>query len=270
MMTVDEDRPSIAELYGVAATAGGAPNIILAAGLQRCRFGILLLRLKAEYDSVRQSLERSGQIRRRGVDAGRELRRQAAVIMLRAERCHGEEAEGLRHAAAGLLEEASFIEESRTPHEIKSARAFILLELKTLSEAKRQLGAIALRMAAKRGVANDASLRLAGRVLDVYLDELCHSCDGTGLMSSGYRGQRSMRCNDCRGSAHRRDILGNNQSETSFAADVFAELQRQEAEARKRTRNALVGDSEYLASTHIDPELRQWLGELRSVEAERD
>lgn len=267
-MTDLEDRPSVAELYGVAATSGCMPNIVLAAGLQRCHFGSLLLRLKAEYDGVRSSLERAGQIRRRGIEAGRELRTKAARLLIRAEAAEFGREQFEREAAA-LLAEAEVVEKHRTPHEIVSARAFILLELTSLNDAKREIGILAVRMSIKRRVRADVAMRLAGRVLDVFLDDICHHCDGTGLMGSGYRGERAGQCDKCKGTAHRRDILGNHLSETMLAADILAELQRQTSEAARRIGQALANDNAPLSS-EINGELRTRLGELRSPEAERD
>jgi hypothetical protein len=269
-MTDVDDRPTIAERYGLAATAGAPSDIIAAAGMQSSRLGAMLLRLQAEYDGVRVALERAGQIRPRGIQQAHDLRKEAQDCIARSKAPGiGVVAESLERRAAVMLAEAERIEEQRTPGEIVSARAFILVELKTLRETKLQVGVLAIKMAKRRGVDPEAAMKLAGRVLDVYLDPICHHCDGTGLIGSNYRGDSGKECDKCKSSGSRRDILGNQLAETMLAADLAAELDRQAKDAARRISAALAFSAEP-ASTQTNPELRERLAELRSLEAERD
>lgn len=268
-MTIEE-RPTIAEVYGLAATRGAQCDIIAAAGMQSSRLGAMLLRLQAEYDGIRVDLERAGHIRPRGVEQARELRERARLCLATARQAENFiDSDAMERRAAALIAEAKGIEEQRAPAEIVSARAFILTELKTLAETKKAIGVLAVRMAKKRGVELEPAVRLAGRVLDVYLDPMCHHCDGTGETGSGYRGEQRLQCRACRGSTHRRDILGNRQEETALAADLFAELQRQAA-AAARMIGAALGPATGPISTLPDQQLRDRLDELRSAEAEKD
>ena len=258
-MTDENQRPGIEELYAAAVAAGVPDRLILAAGLQRERVGVMLLRLRAEYDTIRGELERAGQIAPRGLERARALRQQAE----KAQKL------GMHDDAAALIAEADAIQR-RTPAEVMSARAVILVSLTTLHAAKQELGALAVRMGAnpKRTLAPAVSLRLAGRVLDVWLDETCHRCDGTGILGSRYQGDAERQCPTCKGTGHRRDILGDSLQQTRFAGDLLAEVQRQVGAAAAGIKAAIHADSGPAAEIH--PELRRRLAELRGVEASAD
>jgi len=73
-MNEPNQKPSIEEQYAVALSCGAQSSVVMAAGLQRDRAGVLLLRLRAEYDAVRGELEQAGQIAPRGLDRARVLR----------------------------------------------------------------------------------------------------------------------------------------------------------------------------------------------------
>lgn len=255
----DSQKPTIEELYANAISSGtGFDRLVLAAGLQRERVGSMLLRLRAEYDTVRGELERAGQIAPRRIEEARELGRRAEKM-----RRLGE-----LDAAEALIAEVNAIQR-RTPAEVQSARAFILLGLTTLHATRQELGALAVRMGAnpRRTLAPEVALRLAGRVLDVWLDEACHRCDGTGILGSRYLGESTRQCASCKGTGHRRDILGDSLQQTLFAGDLLAEVQRQVAAAAAGIKAALFRDTE---SNHLHPELARRLAELRSAQASAD
>lgn len=253
------EKPTIEELYAVAISSGTSfERLVLAAGLQREIVGAMLLRLRVEYDQVRQDLERAGEIAPRRIEEARDLRQRAANL-----------SRVSRHAEAALLiEEAEGIQR-RTPQEVKSARAFILVGLTTLDEATRQLGQLSIRMAAnpKRGLAPADALRLAGRVLDVWLDETCHKCDGTGIIGNRYAGDHERQCPACKGTGHRREIMGDSLTQTAFARDLFAEVQRQVAAAAAGIKAAIFGERE---AKPVHPEFQRRLKELRSEQAAAD
>lgn len=271
-MTDPNDRPTVTERYQVAVGRGGDRDVILAAALRGNRVGVLLLRLQAEYDMVRGDLERAGQIRARNIGAGRELLAAAKTLIAAAKvsKGKGEEVEAayLERRAEALRKDADSLEKQRTPHEIKSARAFILLELKSLHFVKQEVGALAVRMAAKRHVKTEAALKLAGRVLDVFLDAMCHECDGTGKLSTLYQGKVEKQCGVCCGTGSRRDVLGNNATENTFAGILHGELDRQTKAAARQISQALRGDAG--GESGIDAALRARLVELGSVEAAAD
>lgn len=266
-MSETDERPSISERYGVCIGSGVQTDVVLAAGMQRNRIGILLLRLQAEYDSVRADLERAGHIRGRNVDAGRELERRAVAAdkaAIAAENAHdpAEAAHWLR-IAEQLRAQAAELITTRTAAEIISARAFILLELKTLFTTKQHVGALSLRMAAKRGnsLKPDVALKLGGRVLDVYLDPICHHCDGTGRVGNRYAGENEKECRACKGTGHRRDILGSGPQETTFAAVLLGELDRQAKDAARRMAGALFGQAPAQMQPEQERVLRQVLAD---------
>lgn len=258
-MSDENQKPAIEELYAVAISSGtGFDRLVLAAGLQREIVGTMLLRLRAEYDQVRKDLERAGQIAPRRIEEARELRQRAQRLQKNE---HWADAEALIIQAEAI--------QARTSAEVKSARAFILLGLITLHDAKQQLGALAVRMAAKpnRALAPEAALRLADRVLDVWLDEVCHKCDGTGRLGNRFAGDRERECPACKGSGHRRDGLGETARDRAFASDLLAEVQRQVEAAAAGIRVALVREAEVKP---VHPDLARRLAELRGEQAVAD
>lgn len=258
-MNQPNQKPSIEEQYAVALSNGAQSTVVMAAGMQRDRAGVLLLRLRAEYDAVRGELEQAGQIAPRSMDRAR-LLLQDAERLKKAERWL---------EAETLIVEAEAIQR-RTPAEVTSARAVILVSLTALSDARQELGALAVRMGAnpKRALEPGIALHLAGRVLDVWLDETCHKCDGTGRIGNRYAGDRERECTACKGTGHRRDILGDSLKQTLFARDLFAELQRQVAAAASGIKAAIHADSG--PSKPMHPELVSRLAELRGEQAATD
>lgn len=267
-MNEPNQKPSIEEQYAVALSCGAQSSVVMAAGLQRDRAGVLLLRLRAEYDAVRSQFERAGHI---APSAGRgvwEIRQE--ISRLEAQIGHSNSsAQSLLDKADALRRDVAAIS-ARTPAEVKTARAIILVALTSLQPARQELGVLAVRMAAspKRGLGPDVALQLAGRVLDVWLDETCHKCDGTGRLGNRYAGERERECTACKGSGHRRDILGDSLKQTLFARDLFAELQRQVAAAAAGIKAAIHADSG--PSKPMHPELVRRLAELRGVDAAAD
>lgn len=280
-MTATDDRPpSVTERYNVAVgqgstrigARGSSGDVVLAAALQRNRMGAMLLRLQAEYDAARAELEQAGHIAPRNYDQASALLAQAKSLLKQATRAESPRERWRLEAQADVASREAAAIKRRTPHEIVSARAFILLKLKTIREAKLHVGALALRMAAKphHSVTEDAALKLAGRALDVFLDPLCHNCDGTGRIGNTYAGEAEKACPVCKGSTHRRDVLGNSIRETTFAAVLLGELQRKAAAASRGMVRALMGENEHGVEARADAELQDALRELRSVEAQRD
>jgi len=209
---VVDDRPTIGERYGLAIGASnlrvgerhGGADMVLAAGMQDHRLGVILLRLQSEYDTVRGDLERAGEIAKQG------------------------DVEARRLKGAELAEQSR-----RTREEILTARCLILIHLKTLDSAKRAVAAFAIRSAMKQRfmARNEVVVKLAGRVLDVWLDPTCHVCDGTGWVSSGYHGTFVKACDACNGTGNRRENMGTNEASRWFAFLLMGNLQREMAVA---------------------------------------
>ncbi len=257
-MTDDPNaRPTLSERYGVAVSNGtGLEHMILAAGMQHERLGAILLRLQSEYDAVKGDLERAGQIAPQRTEQARELTRRAAL------------AERLKdYGAAAVLKERAAELRERTAEEVLSARAFILLGLKTLHQAKQRFGAFAVGIGIqpKRNIKAHAALAIAGQTLDVWLDPTCHTCDGTGMVGNAYAGEVRRQCGTCAGSGHRRDIIGRNPHERIFARDLLAELQRRVAAAAGGMGQALAPPE---AAEPDADEVRQMQVRLSNLRAE--
>lgn len=275
--TDNNEKPTIGERYSTALGAGAtrvaarasSGDIVLAAALQHNRVGAALLRLQAEYDVVRQDLERAGLIRPRTIERGRELLREAETLerdaAKAAKKFQDVERVAYERKALALRAEAATLTKERTTAEVLSARTFILLNLKTLTEAKQLVGALALRMSAKRKrpFEPDIVLVLAGKVIDVFLDPNCHQCDGTGKTGSVYLGEVEKQCRPCCGSGHRRDIIGQGQAQKMFSAVLFGELQRQVAAAARGMAKALSAPERIVAEADATDDLRAALTALR-------
>lgn len=107
-------------------------------------------------------------------------------------------------------------------------RLLILQKLKTLDEAKGALARFSVQQATKRRFMqpDDVVLKLAGRVLDVHLDPLCHHCDGRGSNGGAHRGEMKQICRPCKGTGHRKDGVGRTAEERQFGGFLLAELER--------------------------------------------
>jgi hypothetical protein len=177
-----EERPTITERYSSAVESSnlrptadrrGDADYLIAAGWLDDSLGVLMLRLRVEFDAVRHDLR---------------LRKGAAPI----------------------------------------DRFLILQKLKTLDGAKAALARFSVQQATKRKFMqpDDVVLKLAGRVLDVHLDPLCHHCDGRGSNGGAHRGEKKEICRPCKGTGHRKDSVGRDADERRFAAFLLAELDR--------------------------------------------
>lgn len=262
-MTDDPNaRPTLSERYGVAVGNGnGMERMILAAGMQHERLGAILLRLQSEYDAVRGDLERAGQIAPQRTAQARELVQRAKL----AERLKDYGAAEVLHARAAEIRE-------RTPDEVLSARAFILMGLKTLHDGKQRFGAFAIGLGVqpKRNIKPHTAAILAGQVLDVWLDPTCHTCDGTGAIGNAYAGDVRRQCDTCGGSGHRRDIIGRNPAERIFARDLLAELQRRGAAAAGGMGQALAPPEATEPDAETLRHLQGRLADMRAAEAQTD
>lgn len=229
-MPAIEGIPTVAERYASAVADGvGMESVILAAGMQKYAVGAALMRLQSEYDCVRGELERAGEVASSTIARAQRLERSAES----ATRLAGEATEvGKRDALAASAEESVNLAVAlrrRTEEEILTARCLVLTRLKTLHEAKTRIGAYALVLATKSRfiVPNDVVLRLAGRVIDVWLDPVCHKCDGSGHVEAYEGGAATKQCSACGGTGNRREQVGGNERARWFAFLLLGDIQRE-------------------------------------------
>jgi hypothetical protein len=98
-----------------------------------------------------------------------------------------------------------------------TARVLVLMQLRSLKPAAQAMLNFSLCHAEAKGVESDAKAlgSLVQQVMDIWLDRLCHHCDGRGF-SGGFAGPKIM-CTKCGGSGSRRQgKLGANISEHAF------------------------------------------------------
>jgi hypothetical protein len=244
-----DEPPSLGERYGVATSTSdmrvlgpgqrSPADYIIAAGQvgakeqKKHRLGILLLRLRAEHDGTASELQQADEL-------ARQRERQAAEVLKAARGAKDDE----KGTIAQKLDAATYLAAAirrRSAGEILAARYAVLSKLSTLDEAKQELGRFACRLATKRRYMKPDSVvvQLAGRVLDVHLDPICHHCDGTGLEGSGYRGEKTTPCKPCGGTAHRRTQLGNDDTARAFAWGLLLEIDRAMSQAAAAMRDSL-------------------------------
>lgn len=244
-------KPTVRERYASAASRGASgANVVIAAGMVRNELGMALLRLSSEFDAVRVEL-------RRASDA--DVKRQAEAARLRkhaeAQRMEARKLADLHGPASMMVDVIAAHERSadrldaaaedalrRTAGEIITERFEVLQRLSTLDVARRAVGARATLQNVKRANAmlpQALALALAGKVLDVYLDEACAHCDGTGTRGSGYQGQGTRTCPVCLGTGHRRNTIGDGQAQRDFAATLLATLQQASSDAASWLKAAL-------------------------------
>ena len=196
----------------------GSVDLILAAAMHKSGLNTKLARTGAEFDTVRGELERAGHI------ASAQERK---AVRLAKVSFKGTAANGYRDAIDGPSLAHAIREQAIA--EAVSARCLIMMQLRTLQPTKDALGAYAILAATKRRfmAPNEVVLKITGKVIEAWLDPLCHECDGTGYVASGYRGQVTKECRPCKGSGQSRSAnAGRGSDEQRFAASLLADIQR--------------------------------------------
>lgn len=174
----------------------GDVDTIVAAGLAET-MGVLFTRLRGEWDAAAGDVAQFARNSKRLQEA-----RAQAVEAAKQPGAKPFDAEAFDRDASG---------------ELLTARALILMGLRTLEPAKQSLYFFASRNAPGKACQSDPAALglLVGQVLDVWLDKLCHHCEGRGF-SGGYGSARIM-CGKCGGTGSRRHArLGANASEQAF------------------------------------------------------
>ena len=283
------DRPSIPERYATAietthleALLKRCPvDYIIAAGWCHDGLGTQMLRLRTEYDAARgthhQAIVNSSAAHRHALMLQRaaaeaNARRSTDEQAERAEVARVEAEQAIRHAKAQALTD----------------RALIMVHLKTLAQANVSLHNYAQVFSKRKHFMaqgpNYRALqerrkhevqRIAGRVLDVWIDPSCPHCEGRGF-NGGYR-EPVVICEACGGSTNRiggprGERLHGTDKGHDFGRDLLDEIDRKVAHVirmmRKFTAQSTWRDQP--ASVAAQRELRARLAELRSEQAMED
>lgn len=108
-------------------------------------------------------------------------------------------------------------------------KMLVLMGLNTLRSTKDILGQVAKARAARTGFARPAPdiHRLAGRVLDIFLDPNCSKCDGRGFTGGGRHEESGPQiiCRPCGGTGKRRGHVGKDDEERRFADGLLADIE---------------------------------------------
>lgn len=237
MMADTAERPGITERYSSAIESSnlklsdirqGDPDILIAAAWAGNGIGTRLTRLRAEYDIVRAEHAQAERAMKAGDSA-------ADVLQAR----YAAERERMQYGPtfAEVLRQRTEAAQKEARASAVTARALILIKLKTLSSTKDALGGLVVIQATKtRYMKPDKdALRVAGRCLELWLDPVCASCSGRGF-TGGYNGPQHL-CRPCGGSK-RREFNGIDDADNRFAKHIMALMDRAadgaDAEMKKR------------------------------------
>ena len=174
----------------------GDLDTVIAAGMAES-MGILLTRLRGEWDAA------AGEVAAHARNAKRLDDARAALV-----------AES-KQPGAKPFDAAAF--DKAAASELLTGRALILMNLRSLGPAKQAVYNLACRQAPFKACHSEpeALAKLVGQVLDVWLDKLCHHCEGRGF-SGGYGSPRLI-CGKCGGTGARRHAkLGATPAEHAF------------------------------------------------------
>jgi len=263
----DEDRVTLGERYGSATASSnlrvGADrrsdaDLVIAAGWLDDNLGALLFRLAAEYDRAKGD---------HGIASVEFDRAEAAAAKLEAEAMRAKDP---ARRAAQLQIVRTMRHDARA--QALTARAMILIHLKTLRETKQALQAVALQAVDRAGLewSDHVVASLVGQCLDVHLDPTCHHCQGRG--SNGGFGTLRTLCRECKGSTRRSSSeIGKDAVQRAFAAWLLSEMRRLLGVAGAGIGRALgtsVRDDARVETARV--ELGTVLAAMRSREAEAD
>ncbi len=210
---LSEDRPTLGERYSSACESSnlklserrrGDVDMVIAAGLVREGLAATLYRLQVEYDGVRAN-------------------HQAAQHRVRA-------LEQMAGAERGECDETGETAEQRAEKIMRIAEndalishCLILSALPSLRTAKEQFRTFAGREAGRRNFKRPEAeiTALAGQVLDVFLNPNCRHCSGRGFNGGRRRDDPQILCRPCKGAGHRRDDIGKDAEQRSFAGRLL-------------------------------------------------
>lgn len=233
-MTSIEERPTIGERYSSATESSnlkvsserrGDVDMMIAAGWVPDTLGALLYRLRVEFDACDLRT-----IRMLSQDPPPERITALAVPV------DGESKEAAASRTADYqakLRAWVTAEGKRVKDDFESrrvvAKALAMVHMKSLPAAVTSLGQHACIMATRtRFMQPDAEVhKLVGRVIDAFLDPLCHQCEGRGFNGGGRHEQSGprLRCRACRESGKRLGGIGRSDAEVTFVRSLLADME---------------------------------------------
>jgi hypothetical protein len=292
---MSDDQPSLKERYTraisaprlvLAAERSGDVELLIAAGWIQDGLATQIYRLMAEYDTVRGDLRLAQQEQKR-LHEERERTKQAMADAARLSAREWKRAEAGPHrgaahdAVAGAAEQLADDLARRAEDAAVQARAFALLQLKTLDSTKQAIGRYADQQATRRGLVSlppRTVMAIVGKVLEVMLDPLCPGCQGSGKV--GVFPNQQLHTGKgpsfCGGSGRRKVDLASDAVGELFGRWLLSDLERKAANVDHRMRQFLrryqneQPDFHAAESDAAVSALQRRLVELRSVEAAVD
>lgn len=267
------DAPaSIDEKYGraigsshlaVRPEALGDVDFIIAAGFVAEGLGTALFRLRSEWDVVRADHHRAQHQHASANDTMRQHRR--AAVALPTTDCPDERfARWERQAKADWqIEQAN--------RAALTARALILVRLKTLAGARQALWNFALGLAARSNFSRPYRevAAISGRALEAWLDPTCPVCNGTGHTTEP--GLPMALCTACKGTRRRRVVFSHHPAGMAFGQHLVARMESKCDHVASQMNRAL---SQHQRPAQAPPAqaqaLQTKLRGLRSDEAQED
>lgn len=199
-MTTIEDRPTIAERYTLAADGnrGTDVDMMVASGWCSERLGVMLLRLRGEFDGVKAEIEGQG--------------------------------------SNSLTDRLLILAQLKTLREVKEALGDLAMKRAAAMNAL-PLAPMPTDIAMMKPWRQEADKRartiaaLAGRVLNAFLDPNCHPCNGVGKIG-GYGAIQTL-CRACHGSTKSNTGIGKTDAERHFAGHLLDLIERAASQAER-------------------------------------
>jgi hypothetical protein len=233
------DAPTIEERYARAMRSShlevtehpGDVDKIIAAGWIRDGLATTLYRLRMEFDGAKAAQAQADANMRRRYDeaATAPKERPPKMELKRGDKetldAFRERQRSYREARGGMTRKEVMTDATR---EALTARLLILMSLKSLNRARNELADYAQQRATKgRHMLDDKTVGIvAGRVLDAWMDPLCHHCQGRGFNGASHRGEMQTICRPCRGTTKRLGWIGRTAAEQAFADHLLTEMER--------------------------------------------
>lgn len=267
-----EDRPSLDEKYSRAISSShleveaehrGDVDLLVAAGWTRATLGTALYRLRAEFDGQRAAYWQAE-------TALRQQRQEVRDILRRAQALRVADKAGSMALYEQAMQRAEQLAQDAERAAL-TARALIMVHLKSLREARDATGRYAVQMATQQRFMqpDDVVEAIASRALAVWIDPTCPACEGRGF--NGEPGAARLLCRACNGSGRRTVELWSTQAGEQFGRALLVNMDRK-TEAVNRMMHSYLRRNGRSLSPDQDTQqaMQERLQALRSTQAETD